>query len=171
MAELPPAHAVVRPPLEGRPYDLVTLPYHGRVLRRRRLVTAHDEPFLVDLARTVRVEQGDCFELADGRLIEVVAAEEPLLEVRGAELPRLAWHIGNRHAPCEIGADRLLVPADPVMRRMLEGLGAVVSEVSRPFHPEGGAYGEGGVMGHSHGHGDGHGADDPLALGALGPHG
>ncbi len=162
---LPPARAVVRPPFgEGMPHDVATLAHHERVLRRRTLTTAQGAAFLVDLPRTTRVEPGDCFELADGRLIEVVAAEERLLSVTGADLARLAWHVGNRHAPCEIGEGRLLVPADPVMRRMLEGLGAVVEEVSLSFNPEGGAYGEGGVMGHSHGHG----GEDPLALGTLG---
>lgn len=142
---LPPARALRHAPLPAVPYDVVALTHDERVLRRRRLVTVHGEGFLVDLPRTVRLEQGDAFELADGRLVEVVAAEERLLEVRGADLPRLAWHIGNRHAPCEIGAEVLFVAADPVMRRMLEGLGAEVSEVSRPFNPEGGAY-----EGHSH---------------------
>ena len=147
---LPPARALRHPPLSAVPYDVVALTHDERVLRRRRLVTVHGDGFLVDLPRTVRLEQGDAFELADGRLVEVVAAEERLLEVRGADLPRLAWHIGNRHAPCEIGAGALLVPADPVMRRMLEGLGAEVVEVSRPFNPEGGAY-----EGHGHAHDEG----------------
>jgi urease accessory protein len=163
MAELPPARAVVRPLGDGqRAYDCVVLTYDERVLRRRRLVTVHDEGFLVDLPRTVRLEHGDGLELEDGRLVEVVAAEERLLEVRGAGLTRFAWHIGNRHAPCEILSDRLLVPADLVMRRMLEGLGAEVSEVSLPFNPEGGAYGEG----HGHAHGEGY----PSGLGALAGH-
>ena len=156
---LPPGRVLRQPPLSAVPYDVVALTHDERVLRRRRLVTAHGEAFLVDLPRTVRLEQGDAFELADGRLVEVVAAEERLLEVRGADLPRLAWHIGNRHAPCEIGVGALLVPADPVMRRMLEGLGAEVVEVSRPFDPEGGAY-----------EGHGHDGGEP-GLGALAGHG
>ncbi len=122
----------------------------------------------MDLPRTTRLEHGDALELADGRLIAVIAAEEPLLEVRG-DLPRLAWHIGNRHAPCEIRADHLLVPSDRVMARMLEKLGARVVEVSLPFNPEGGAYGEGGTMGHDHGHA--HDPDRSLGIGDLGHHG
>lgn len=147
---LPSALAVLRPPLPQVPHDRVALAHHERLLRRRRLVTAGGEGFLVDLARATSVEQGDAFALEDGRLVAVVAAEEPLIEVRGGDLARIAWHVGNRHAPCRIEPGRLLVPRDRVMREMLLRLGATVRDVSEPFAPEGGAYGEGHPMGHSH---------------------
>lgn len=155
-ADLPAAHDIRRRPVEAVPYDIVVLAYDERLLRRRRIVTVHDEGFLVDLAETVGLDEGDCLVLADGRLIEVIAAEEDLMEVQG-DLHRYAWHIGNRHAPCQIERDRLLIRRDHVLRAMLEGLGAVVKDVVEPFTPEGGAYGMGRVMGHSHGTGHGHG--------------
>jgi urease accessory protein len=148
--DLPPARALRRAPLGSTPYDVVVLRHDERLLRRRRLVTAHDEGFLVDLPTTSGLDQGDAFELEDGRLIEVIAAEELLLEVRGPDLPRLAWHIGNRHAPCQIEADRLLIQRDHVLQDMLRRLGAEVREASEPFLPEGGAYGLGRTMGHDH---------------------
>lgn len=150
MTGLPPARAVRRAPLDRIGCDRVPLAHHERLLRRRRLVTIHGEGFLVDLPRTTSVAHGDAFELADGRLIGVVAAEEPLIEVRGEGLARIAWHVGNRHAPCQIEPRRLLVLRDRVMQDMLLRLGATVTEVSEPFRPEGGAYGEGHAMGHSH---------------------
>lgn len=144
MSDLPPARALRRAPgkdPEGaRWHDLVTLTHDERSLRRRRLVTAHGEGFLVDLPGTVRVEHGDAFDLGDGRLVEVIAAEERLVEARGPDLARLAWHVGNRHCPCQVEPGRLLIPHDPVLRAMLLGLGAEVRDVSEPFHPEGGAY-------------------------------
>lgn len=148
--DLPPARALRRAPLGVLPYDVVVLRNDERLLRRRRLVTAHDEGFLVDLPTASGLDQGDAFELEDGRLIEVIAAEEPLLEVRGPDLPRLAWHLGNRHAPCQIEADRLLIQRDHVLQDMLRRLGAEVREASEPFLPEGGAYGHGRTMGHDH---------------------
>jgi urease accessory protein len=176
-ADLPPAHEIRRKPVEGVPYDIVVLAYDERLLRRRRLVTVHDEGFLVDLAETVGLDERDCLVLADGRLIEVIAAEEELMEVQG-DLHRFAWHIGNRHAPCQIKGDRLLIRRDHVLRGMLEGLGAVVKDVVEPFTPEGGAYGLGRVMGHSHGGGSGgahghhhardHVHDDENVLAGLG---
>ncbi|PRX37823.1 urease accessory protein [Meinhardsimonia xiamenensis] len=129
--------------------DVVELGYEERFLRRRRLMTRGGEAILVDLPQTVSLEHGDALELADGRLVEVIAAVEPLIEVRG-DLPRLAWHVGNRHTPCQIEADRLLVRRDHVIAEMLRGLGAVLREVEAPFTPEGGAYGHGRTHGHSH---------------------
>jgi urease accessory protein len=110
---------------------------------------------MIDLPDTVSVEAGDCFELMDGRLIAVVAAAEPVLDIRG-DLPRLAWHIGNRHTPCQIEPDRLLIRDDHVLKAMLVQLGATVSHAMEPFTPEGGAYGHGRTMGHDHGHAHGH---------------
>ena len=142
--------------------ETVTLSYDARFLRRRVLTTAAGEDFLVDLAQTTSLDAGDAFHLDDGRRVAVVAAEEALYEVRGdaGALVRLAWHIGNRHTPCQIAPDRLLIQRDHVMADMLARLGAEVREVTAPFTPEGGAYGHGRTHGHDHGagHGAGHGA-------------
>ena len=132
------------------------LSYDARFLRRRRLQADSGEAFLVDLAQTVSVDHGDAFVLEDGRRVQVIAAPEPLLQVRG-DLTRLAWHIGNRHTPCQIEAGRLLIQRDKVLRDMLEKLGAELAEVEEPFTPEGGAYGHGRTHGHSHGDAQGHG--------------
>ena len=145
---LPRATAVLRAtPADDR----VVLDYEGRFLRRKRLISAAGISFLADLAETVSLDPGDALRLEDGRLIGVAAALEPCLRVTGP-LPRLAWHIGNRHTPCQIGADHLLIRADHVLEGMLRGLGATVTPTMAAFAPEGGAYGHGRTMGHDHGH-------------------
>ncbi len=136
--------------------ETVALDYEGRFLRRRRLVSEQGRAFLVDLPETRSLDEGDAFKLDDGTLVGVRAAPEPLYDVRGDQLARLAWHIGNRHTPARIEADRILIRADHVLKRMLEGLGAHVSELEGPFQPEGGAYGAGRTLGHSHGPGEHH---------------
>lgn len=130
-------------------FSLCMLTYDERFLRRKVIKTAHGETLLVDLAHTTSMDHGDAFELFDGRLIEVIAAEEPLLEITG-DLVQLAWHIGNRHTPCQIDATRLLIQDDPVIGHMLEHLGAAVRKVHQPFTPEGGAYGHGRTHSHEH---------------------
>jgi urease accessory protein len=125
------------------------LTYEDRFLRRKVVKTAEGEALLVDLPQTTSLDHGDAFELTDGRLIEVTAAQEPLLEITG-DLVQLAWHIGNRHTPCQIEATRLLIQDDPVIGHMLEHLGAQVSKVEAPFTPEGGAYGHGRTHSHEH---------------------
>ncbi|MDF0603691.1 urease accessory protein UreE [Psychromarinibacter sp. C21-152] len=149
-AALPRATEIRRAPLEAAAADRVVLTYDGRLLRRRKLQAAGGMAFLADLAATVSLDHGDAFVLEDGRLIAVEAAPEALLQVTG-DLPRLAWHIGNRHTPCRIEPGRLLIQRDHVLAQMLEGLGAEVAEVTEPFTPEGGAYGHGRTMGHDHG--------------------
>jgi len=133
-------------------FDTIELTYDGRFLRRKVLTSTQGTRFLVDLAHTTSLDHGDAFELEDGRLVEVVAANEELLEVTGADLVRIAWHVGNRHTPCQIEADRLLIQRDHVIRNMLHLIGAEVREVAAPFRPEGGAYGHGRTHGHDHGH-------------------
>ncbi|MEO0930956.1 MAG: urease accessory protein UreE [Pseudomonadota bacterium] len=133
----------------------VSLTYDARLLRRKRLTTDQGEAFLVDLAHTTSVDAGHAFVLDDGRLVLVKAADEPLMRITG-DLVRLAWHIGNRHAPCAMEKDAIVVQREKVMRAMLEQLGATVTDFEGPFTPEGGAYGHGRTMGHDHSHSHAH---------------
>lgn len=149
---LPTAFVITRTPNHD---TQVTLTYEDRFIRRKRLTSDDGEDFLVDLPKTVSLQDGDGLELDDGRIVKVVAAEEPLLEITGPDLARLAWHIGNRHTPCQIEDNRLLIAQDRVMEDMLAKLGADVRKVIAPFTPEGGAYGEGRTHGHSHSHSHG----------------
>jgi urease accessory protein len=110
--------------------------------------------FLLDLENAVALRGGDALVLEDGRLIEVVAAAEPLLEIRGADplhLVRIAWHLGNRHLPTQIVGKGLRIRRDHVIEAMVKGLGARVVEIEAPFDPEGGAYAAAHAA-HDHGH-------------------
>ena len=112
--------------------------------------------FLLDLEHAVALRGGDALVLEDGRLVEVVAAPEPLVEIRGADpvhLVRIAWHLGNRHLPTQIAGKGLRIRRDHVIEEMVRGLGARVIEIEAPFDPEGGAY----AAAHAaHDHVDGH---------------
>lgn len=131
------------------PHDTLVLTYEDRFLRRKVLETTSGKRLLVDLAQTTSLDQGGVLVTTEGAEIAITAAPEPLLEVRG-DLIRLAWHIGNRHTPCQIEQDRLLIQRNHVMADMLAKLGAKVAEVTEPFTPEGGAYGHGRTHGHAH---------------------
>ena len=144
-----PARSLLRNAAAGA-MDRVVLSYDERFLRRKRLTCESGASFMVDLAETISVEDGDAFVLDDGRRVAVVAAEEPVVRVEG-HLPRLAWHIGNRHTPCQVAEDHLVIRRDPVIEAMLKGLGATLTLHIAPFRPEGGAYGHGRTMGHDHG--------------------
>lgn len=150
MADLPPARDLLKA-APATCYDLVVLSYDERLLRRKRLITVHDEGFLVDLPAVTNLDDYWGFRLLDGRAIQIIAAEEALVEITGPGLLRYAWHIGNRHTPCQIEPRRLLIREDHVLEGMLAGLGADLRKVSEPFTPEGGAYGTGRTQGHAHG--------------------
>jgi len=143
---------------QGEAADRVVLDYEGRFLRRKRLTLASGGSVLVDLPETVSLDAGDALEAGDGRMIAVEAAPEPLLRVTG-DLVRLAWHIGNRHTPCQVAGDHLLIRDDHVLADMLTRLGAALEQITAPFTPEGGAYGHGRTQGHDHGHHPAHAHD------------
>jgi urease accessory protein len=123
--------------------DTVVLGFDDRHRRRMAMTGTRGLEFLLDLENAVALRGGDALVLEDGRLIEVVAAPEPLAEIRVSDpqhLVRVAWHLGNRHLPTQIMAKGLRIRRDHVIEAMVKGLGARVIEIDAPFDPEGGAY-------------------------------
>src|SRR3954467_14224116 len=147
--------------------DTVVLDFDDRHRRRMVMTGTRGLEFLLDLENAVALRGGDALVLEDGRRVEVVAAPEPLIEIRGSDpghLVRLAWHLGNRHLPTQIMAKGLRIRSDHVIEEMVRGLGARVIEIEAPFDPEGGAYADAGPAHghddhahHDHGHDDHHG--------------
>ena len=127
---------------DGPAVDVIVLRHDERRVRRRRLVSQAGIEAMLDEPHAVTLRHGDRLVTPEGA-VEVIAAEEDLLEVRGRDavhLTALAWQIGNRHLAAQIEEGRILVLRDRVIAEMLEGLGARVRDVSEPFEPEGGAY-------------------------------
>src|ERR1044072_6080399 len=115
--------------------DTIVLGFDDRHRRRMAMTGTRGVEFLLDLENAVALRGGDALVLDDGRLIEVVAAPEPLAEIRGADpqhLVRIAWHLGNRHLPTEIMAKALRIRRDHVIEAMVKGLGARVVEIEAP---------------------------------------
>jgi len=134
---------------KDEPADTVVLDYDERYRRRIAMTGVRGLEFLLDLPEAVTLSHGDGLKLEDGRIVEVVAAPEPLAELRARDafaLARLAWHLGNRHAPTELTRKSLRIRRDPVLEDMARALGAEIVEIEAPFNPEGGAY----VGGHAH---------------------
>jgi len=138
------------------PADTVVLDFDDRHRRRMAMMGTRGLEFLLDLENAVALRGGDALVLEDGRLVEVVAAPEPLTEIRCNDphhLVRVAWHLGNRHLPTQIMAKGLRIRRDHVIEAMVKGLGARVIEIEAPFDPEGGAYAE---AFHAHGEAGSH---------------
>ena len=146
VSHLPAGHG------QGIPFDLVVLEHDERRLRRKLLKLQHGDEVMVDFPQTITLDHMSALLLDDGRLVEIIAAEELLYEIRGRDtdhLIRLAWHIGNRHTSAQLEASRILIKRDHVLKTMLEGLGATVTNISEPFFAEHGAYHSHGDTGHA----------------------
>ncbi len=89
----------------GDAADSVVLDYDDRQRRRVALTGTKGLEFLLDLQEVAGLRSGDALVLDDGRLVEVVSAPEPMLEIKCSDplhLARVAWHLGNRHLPTQI---------------------------------------------------------------------
>ena len=114
----------------------------------------------VFLPRGTAVRGGDALVAEDGSLVVVKAAPQPVMRVTACpehggpvDLPRAAYHLGNRHVALEVKADHLQLEPDPVLADMLRAMHLIVREVSAPFEPEGGAYAAAHAPhGHDHNH-------------------
>lgn len=135
--------------------DTITLDETARHRRRMKMVSDNGIEFLLDLPKARLLRHGEGLLLDDGRVIEVRAEPEALYCVTGnsrQHLLQIAWQLGNRHLPAQIVEDEIFIRRDPVIKTMLEGLGASIREINAPFDPEGGAYDDHHASGHHHHH-------------------
>ena len=131
-------------------FDEISLSYEERFIRRKKLIANNGTEFLVNLEETVSVDENHYFELDNGKLIKVISKEENLIEITGDNLKQIIWHIGNRHLPCQIEENRILIQDDNVILDMVLKLHGNVKKVIEKFNPEGGAYGLGRTHSHKH---------------------
>jgi urease accessory protein len=125
---------------EVLPILKLVLPFELRQKSRLRARAESGEEVALDLPRGRVLRGGDRVKAADGREVEIVAAPEKLAHIESAELARVAYHLGNRHVPLQVGSGFLRIAQDHVLEEMARKLGARVSHVEAPFEPEAGAY-------------------------------
>ena len=139
-------------PLYGR----LRLPFDLRQKSRQRATLESGEEVAIVLARGEVMRGGDLVVAAEGQVIEVVAERESVMHVEcesAQALARVAYHLGNRHVPVQVGDRWLRFAADAVLEKMVAGLGAKVRTLEAAFEPEAGAYG----AHHRHENESGHG--------------
>lgn len=128
------------------------LPFEQRQKSRLKTKLVSGEEVALMLPRGEILRGGDLVTASDGRVIEVLAEPEKVLHIESDALAKIAYHLGNRHVPVQVGDGFLRIAADHVLEEMVKKLGAKVSAVEAPFEPEAGAY----AGGHQHdemGHG------------------
>jgi len=139
------------------PSDLrVRLDFDARCKSRLLLTLENGERAALVVARGGVLRAGEIVRLEDGRDVQIIAADEPLLEARSDDpvlIAKAAYHLGNRHVALQVMPGRVRFLADHVLEGLVRGLGLEVTPLVGPFEPEGGAYG------HTHAHG----SEKPLA--------
>jgi urease accessory protein len=139
-------------PLYGR----LSLPFERRQKSRQRARLESGEEVAIALGRGEVMRGGDLVVAAGGQVIQVVAEREAVMHVEcgsASALARIAYHLGNRHVPVQVGGGWLRFASDPVLEKMVAGLGAKVTPLDAPFEPEAGAY----APHHRHDNESGHG--------------
>ena len=129
----------------------LVLPFELRQKSRLRTHSETGEEVGLFLPRGELLRGGDFLEADDGRVVRVSAKHEKVLHIGcpdGMQLARIAYHLGNRHVPLQVGEGWLRIANDYVLRQMVEGLSALAVAMEAPFEPEAGAY-----AGHQH-HGE-----------------
>jgi urease accessory protein len=145
--------------------DTVILDYAQRSARKSTVTGVKGCTIEIDLHQPTRLRTDDLLVLDDGGLVEVVAAPEPLIEARAADLAalaRLAWHLGDRHVPVQMLPNRIRAQRDGAVENLFMSLGAKMAMIEAPFEPEGGAYAQAGDAScdhhdHAHDHHHDHG--------------
>ncbi len=152
---MPRTQKVVRPgETKGDIIDTVLLKYEDRIKQQGFVFGGKGTCIEFDFPAPPFLRTDDLLLLDDGRLIEVVAEVEPVLEVREKDFAkgaRLVLALGNRHVPVQILANRLRVPDTPEVTLLLKERGFKPQTVTAPFEPD-----DGDTPAHEHAHHHGH---------------
>lgn len=138
----------------AEPETSLTLPLEKRSRSRLRATLDDGREAGLFLERGQVLREGDLLASADGLVVQVRAAAEPVSEVACPDpllLARACYHLGNRHVALQIREGGLRYQHDHVLDGMLRGLGLEPVFAQAPFEPEPGAYG-GSAQGHNHHH-------------------
>ena len=84
----------------------LVLPYELRENSRLRTALASGEEVAIFTARGTVLRNNDLLKGDDGRVVQIVAAEEPTYRITcntPHDLLRCAFHLGNRHTQTQVG--------------------------------------------------------------------
>jgi urease accessory protein len=117
--------------------DSVALTWEQRHRSRQKLRTVQGREIALALPTGTRLQADDLLPTAEG-LIRVECALEDVLLIRPRGLQEtafVAYQIGNRHLPLEIGEQGLKTVYEPVLETYLSQQGIPVERTQLPFTP------------------------------------
>ena len=117
--------------------DRIALTWEQRHKSRQKLLTGQGRNVALALPTGTRLQAGDLLPISEG-LIRVECAPEDVLLIRPRSVQEtvlVAYQIGNRHLPLEIGDQDLKTLYEPVLEAYLRQQGTPVERVQLPFTP------------------------------------
>jgi urease accessory protein len=123
---------------DARPIiDRVALTWEQRQRSRQKLLTMQGHEIALALPTGTRLQAGELLSTPEG-WIAVELAPEDILLIRPRNLQEtafVAYQIGNRHLPLEIGEQGLKTLYQPVLETYLGQQGIAVERTQLPFTP------------------------------------
>ncbi len=126
--------------LQGKAEDRLVLAWEERRWMRGRFTTEGGRKIGIALPTGTTVPPGSILHVGEDWYLKLDAAAEPLLEVSpadSAEAVKIAFEVGNRHFPLALAGEKILIPEDKSMVRLMERLGVPFERRRMTFHPIG----------------------------------
>jgi len=126
-------HSALAP---GSSADRVVLTWEERTKTHQRVVTQGGREIGIKLPTGTPLLPGTVVYVGDTFHVEVAAAPEDVWLIRTPDvraLLRVAYEIGNRHFPIDIGDDCVAVLYDHTLAELWARLGIVAQRVRQPF--------------------------------------
>ena len=126
--------------LRAKEEDKLVLAWEQRRWARGRFTTANGRKIGIALPTGSMLLPDAILWIADNWYLKIEAAAESVLEIFPADYGqavRISFEVGNRHFPLALCENRLLVPDDKAMARLLDRLGARWERTRKVFDPVG----------------------------------
>jgi urease accessory protein len=126
--------------LRAKEEDKLILTWEQRRWMRGRFTTERGRKIGVALPTGTTLANGTVLYVGPDWYLKIEAASEPVLEIVPAncnEAVKIAFEVGNRHFPLALSENKILVPDDKAMVRLMERLGAPFERRQAIFDPIG----------------------------------
>jgi urease accessory protein len=126
--------------LRAKEADKLVLTWEQRRWMRGRFTTALGRKIGIAFPTGTAVVPGSILYVGTDWYLKIEAAAEAVLEVSPANYDaavKIAFEVGNRHFPLALEANKIVVPDDKAMVRLMDRLGAPWERRQAIFNPIG----------------------------------
>jgi urease accessory protein UreE len=128
--------------LMGKQEDKLVFTWEQRRWMRGRFTTAQGRKIGIALPTGTTPAPGTILYVGADWYLRIEAASESVLEILPAdcaEAVKIAFEVGNLHFPLALAQEKILVPDDKAMVRLMERLGVLFERREAIFDPIGNA--------------------------------